>query len=197
MHTRSLGLQDCDRVRQFFVRNYTVLLLILMMISISASSGSVVGKAALRNLIKDRLKLLTNEDIIRQSEEICTQCFTLEQFINCNAISVYLAMPKEVQTLNLIKKLLQFDKKIYIPTIIGKNAQDMVMLPVNSYEDILLFPKNKWGIPEPALGDIPESAKDPESFVDIDLVIMPGVAFDSTCGRIGHGKGYYGEKKVK
>lgn len=66
----------------------------------------------------------------------------------------------------------------------------MVMLPVASAQEIDSFPRSKWGIPEPELD--PEKPDGTYSG-KIDVVIVPGVAFDEGCNRLGHGKGYYGE----
>jgi hypothetical protein len=54
--------------------------------------------------------------------------------------------------------------------------------------EIHSFPKSHWGIPEP-----PASCGIPrDDYRAIDLVVVPGVAFDCQCQRLGHGKGYYG-----
>jgi len=66
----------------------------------------------------------------------------------------------------------------------------MVMMEVLSIQEIEQFPKNKWGIPEPPEDLLLQRANGADMGV-IDLVILPGVAFDSLCGRVGHGKGYY------
>lgn len=52
------------------------------------------------------------------------------------------------------------------------------------------WPRNKWGIPEPPIlndGGADGAAKPG----DIDLLIVPGLAFDSNGHRLGQGKGYY------
>lgn len=53
--------------------------------------------------------------------------------------------------------------------------------------------QDKWQIPDPPLvlsnGDL---RQDPIEALDLDLILLPGVAFDRTGGRLGHGKGYYG-----
>jgi 5-formyltetrahydrofolate cyclo-ligase len=50
--------------------------------------------------------------------------------------------------------------------------------------DDLLFQRNKWGIAEPVNGEL----LDPK---EIDLVLVPLLAFDETGNRVGYGKGYY------
>lgn len=68
----------------------------------------------------------------------------------------------------------------------------MRMFELSSAEQMGSFPLTRWGIPEPALETV-LAAADGVVSGDIDLVIAPGCAFDSSCNRLGHGKGYYGE----
>src|SRR6056297_1809606 len=70
--------------------------------------------------------------------------------------------------------------------VTGPAPGDMVMLPLSSPKDVSSFPVSKWGIPEPPL---PPSFS--PSFPPLDLVLVPGVAFDNNCNRLGHGKGEY------
>ncbi|CAB9499952.1 Probable 5-formyltetrahydrofolate cyclo-ligase [Seminavis robusta] len=49
------------------------------------------------------------------------------------------------------------------------------------------WPRNKWGIPEPP-ADMPIVTAKPG---DIDLLVVPGLAFDRNGDRLGQGKGYY------
>jgi 5-formyltetrahydrofolate cyclo-ligase len=48
------------------------------------------------------------------------------------------------------------------------------------------WPRNKWGIPEP-----PSQFVDVAKRGDIDLLVVPGLAFDGEGQRLGQGKGYY------
>jgi 5-formyltetrahydrofolate cyclo-ligase len=55
--------------------------------------------------------------------------------------------------------------------------------------------QDKWQIPDPPLLNDDGSARDDAMLRDeLELVLLPGVAFDRNGGRLGHGKGYYGEE---
>ena len=100
-------------------------------------------------------------------------------------------MSKEIQTDYLLTACFAHNKKVLIPKVIGKQSSDMWMLPVQNRDQINSFPKSKWGIPEPSLTDF-SADQDMVGSGYIDLIFVPGVAFNSSCGRVGHGKGYYG-----
>jgi 5-formyltetrahydrofolate cyclo-ligase len=80
--------------------------------------------------------------------------------------------------------------------VTGPKPGDLVMLPVGSAQEIDAFPRSKWGIPEPDLPD-DVAAVDGTYSGMIDLVVVPGVAFDARCNRLGHGRGYYGESHTR
>ena len=150
------------------------------------------SKKIIRSQIKERLKLISSDSIQEQSLICKTKLFNIDQFNESIAICSYLSMLSgEVQTYDLISAALSLNKRVFIPKVIGKNAQDMVAIEIFSFSEIESFPKNSWGIPEPPV-EILNERPDGTQLGVIDLVIVPGVAFDSKCGRIGHGKGYYG-----
>jgi 5-formyltetrahydrofolate cyclo-ligase len=142
--------------------------------------------------VKLSLRSLTSENIQSQSNLIFQKLLSLPEIEQSRAPCAYLSMPHEVQTETIVRVLLETKEQLYIPKVIGPKAEDMTMISINSYETIATFPKNNWGIPEP-----PEDMMviNDEDLVNIDFVIVPGVAFDSKCGRLGHGKGYYGNNR--
>lgn len=68
------------------------------------------------------------------------------------------------------------------------------MFPPRSEEEVASFPLTKWKIREPP-EELVRSREDGVYEGDIDVVVVPGVAFDAGCNRLGHGRGYYGESR--
>jgi 5-formyltetrahydrofolate cyclo-ligase len=65
------------------------------------------------------------------------------------------------------------------------------MLPVASLDETRALPLDKWGIPAPP-DAWATSRADFAATGEVDLILVPCVAFDGTCQRLGHGRGYYG-----
>ncbi|CEP13330.1 hypothetical protein [Parasitella parasitica] len=75
---------------------------------------------------------------------------------------------------------------------VQKKLQEMdVFQAINDIEDFRSLPMNKWNIPEPPLDQPRADAIDDNYGNGLDLILVPGVAFDKAKNRIGHGKGYY------
>jgi len=73
-------------------------------------------------------------------------------------------------------------------------AGKLQMLRVYSFDDLHTLPSKLWGIREPDVlqsdGKTPrENAEDAES--GLEMIVMPGVAFDRSFSRLGYGKGFY------
>ena len=121
----------------------------------------------LRDNIEDRYnKSLIIKDKIKE----------LDIYKNSNSIAIYSSMRSEVDTKELINESLSLGKKVLLPRIINKNK--MIFIEIN---DNTVYERNSFGVLEP-IG---------EECNDIDLIIVPGVAFDKDNNRLGYGRGYY------
>ena len=89
----------------------------------------------------------------------------------------------EVETRPIIKKAQIMGKKVVLPVTL---VRDRNIKPVY-LKDIRRLEKGPYGIYEPT-GPL---NKKPAALKDIDLVIVPGIAFDKNHNRIGRGEGYY------
>lgn len=69
----------------------------------------------------------------------------------------------------------------------------MDMVKIIDKQDLQTLPLDKWGIPSPKAeyGDPPMRRETAPDDTKLDLILVPGVAFDAARRRLGHGKGYY------
>ena len=165
-------------------------------------------KHVLRKHIKARLKQLSAADIAAQSNAIFENLFasglldTAQESVQGpgGVVCSYLSMRKEVQTDQITQLLFAQGCRVCVPRVL--EGREMGMLLVNSWAEVEAFPKNQWGIPEPPIPSAggesgSASASDGSAapkFVNLEqikAVIVPGLAFDSSCARMGRGKGYY------
>lgn len=112
------------------------------------------------------------------SEKIMKQLEETELFRQASCIALYYSIPGEVQTAAFLEKW--FDKKqLLLPLVVGN---DLRLLPYKGKETLR---PGAFGIPEPAEQETTVAES------EIDLIIVPGVAFDRRLNRIGRGKGFY------
>uniref|UniRef100_A0A7S0P191 5-formyltetrahydrofolate cyclo-ligase n=1 Tax=Calcidiscus leptoporus TaxID=127549 RepID=A0A7S0P191_9EUKA len=151
--------------------------------------SAAAEKAALRKSMRTTLRELDADAVRAASRAACERALALDVVSQCTCASVYLAMPTgECQTDTILRSLFDAGKSVYIPRVTGKAREEMQMLQVRSMDEVTSLPRNAWGIPEPPQSAAADGASAPSS---IDLVVVPGVSFDRSCGRLGHGKGYY------
>ncbi|XP_055708743.1 5-formyltetrahydrofolate cyclo-ligase [Phlebotomus papatasi] len=143
------------------------------------------AKAALRLRIKARLEAMTPEGRDSQSKAITAKVLALPEFKAAQRISIYLSTDAEVNTVEILKEMFQQKKEVYVPTY-HKNVMEMVKL--KDFADYESLPMTSWKIKQPKWSDNRESALDSGG---LELILMPGVAFTESCGRCGHGMGYY------
>lgn len=152
------------------------------------------NKRALRRAMRTTLGELPAADIQSQSQAIAAKVMALPAFQNGRTFSCYLSMPTaEVQTTSLIMDILTDKwKKLFVPTIVPEgDYMDFVRL--HNEEDYHSLPIGLWGIPEPTEQWNNEKRQSVlhDSAEDLDVILLPGVAFDRSLSRLGHGKGYY------
>src|SRR5262245_11595548 len=119
------------------------------------------------------------------SRKIMARFLALPDYATAKSVMFYVDVRAEVRTRFALPDVLTHGKRIVVPWCNDQgelelfHLTDMNELAVGMYK--ILEPK-------PELRSLPEKRLEPE---DLDLVMVPGVAFDRTGGRMGHGKGYY------
>jgi len=122
---------------------------------------------------------LTLVQVNKKSKEICANLLALELFIRANRVALYSPIKNEVKTEAIFKAARECEKEIYFPRV--QNS----ILGFHKVDDLGELIPGTFGIAEPS----PYSTK--TRVKDLDMIIVPGVAFDLLGRRLGYGKGYY------
>jgi 5-formyltetrahydrofolate cyclo-ligase len=143
--------------------------------------GDQEQKSILRKEVLQKRNSLSDYQIARMSKLIQEKLIGSPEFIESKSIGVYLPIGSEVQTDDIIRNAIESEKTVMLPRVIT-NDLHFFIVEKHDYE-YDSFDVNKFGIKEP---------KKTNMKLDfIDLLIVPGIVFDSHGYRIGYGHGYY------
>lgn len=141
-------------------------------------------KKALRQTVARRIKAVSTEEISRQSRVVAEKLFLLDGYRNATKLGLFLSMPSEIRTDSILRRALADGKRVYSPRVV--DSERMELFEIRIVEEVARFARSRWQIPEPP--DEPERLVSPSA---LDLMVLPGVAYDHRCRRLGHGRGYY------
>lgn len=128
-------------------------------------------------------KQQTPDFISKNSNIITEKLLTLDSIKNANNIMLYLDFNNEVQTDELVKKLITLRKIVSSPVTIMENRQ---LIPYKILDLDKSIHIGTYGIREPK-----KEVCSKVDIKDIDVVIVPAVAYDINCYRLGYGGGFY------
>lgn len=142
-------------------------------------------KITIRKQILEKRASLAPNILERAGKTAAEKLLLMEEYINAHTVMVYMDFRNEVPTGTIIDKIRCSDKKLILPL----TDKDFDLIPYEipqegNLSDYLFT--SDYGIAEPN-PDLCKEA-DPGS---IDLVIIPGSAFDQYENRMGYGKGCY------
>ena len=141
-------------------------------------------KAALRELARKNRVAQENKDEI--SQQIVARFVALSEYSAAKTVLFYVDAGSEVRTRHSLPEALAGGKRIVVPyCIVETNELELFLL-----EDMNELVEGAYKILEPKaeLRELPNKKVQPE---ELDLVMVPGTAFDPKGGRMGQGKGYY------
>ena len=136
-------------------------------------------KKSLRKQVLQELKSLSAEEKEVMDAWLTEQLLLHPFYKEAKTIATYLSFPHEFQTARLIEQAQKDEKTILIPKTYPYRKMDFVLYEPEKLE------RNSFGLLEPQ-GDftIVETSK-------IDLIHVPGLAFNPSGYRVGYGGGYY------
>lgn len=130
---------------------------------------------AMRAVIEQRRRMMSPEQVAKDSQRIMDQLELMSVFREAKTVMLYYPIHNEVDLRPLLSKYA--GKKTFLLPVTHRRSMEP-----HIYDGEDMMRKGRYGIPEPQT----EAYKG-----GIDLIIVPGVAFDLHCHRIGRGGGYF------
>lgn len=141
-----------------------------------------LAKSDIRKTILDKRNSISPLDIVNNSRIISNSVISTKEYQSSFSVGIYYSIGSEVKTFDIIKHSLENKKEIALPRVIDSTKIQFFKIMEDKFEKIK-FTKGKYGIFENSMST---------TIIDkIDLLIIPGIAFDLKGYRIGYGKGYY------
>lgn len=135
-------------------------------------------KQVFRKNIREQKKLVSPEEKLKKSHIIFSELEKRQYFSDAKNIMCYWSMPDEVQTIDFIIRNMHL-KHFFLPVVRGE------YLEIRHFEGPEKMTSGEaFNISEP-------SGKILDDLSSIDLIIVPGIAFDKKMNRLGRGKAYY------
>ncbi|MFA5106086.1 MAG: 5-formyltetrahydrofolate cyclo-ligase [Candidatus Micrarchaeia archaeon] len=142
----------------------------------------MLTKKEIRESVSARRHAMGERQVILASQAIIDMLQGSDIYKKANSIFFYCSIKEEVYTHGAIASALSAGKTVILPRSNVKSLT-LELYKIHSISELV---KGAYGILEP----IPDKARQVQ-VSDIDLVIVPGVAFDKLGNRIGLGLGYY------
>jgi len=134
-------------------------------------------KAALRKHLLEKRDSISFDLMEIHSEKIVSKLMKTKIISEAKSIGCYYSIGSEVQTVELITRLLDEKKSVSLP-VISNSAMSFRII-----EDIMKLEKNEFDIPEPKDNAIIQEKH--------DVILIPCVGLDNEGNRIGYGQGFY------
>jgi 5-formyltetrahydrofolate cyclo-ligase len=150
-------------------------------------------KEQLRLILRKVLSCdMSDEQQQEKSKKACQNLVSTPEFQDASAIMMYLAIPDEADVTDAIISAWREDKTVIVPKVFWKQ-KSMIPVRIESLEMVPIESAVS-GLRNPANGV-------PVGVEEIDLVIAPGLGFDTKGNRLGRGGAYYdrffADKKLK
>jgi 5-formyltetrahydrofolate cyclo-ligase len=139
-------------------------------------------KQQLRQIVAARRE--NQQDVDLLSRRIWDKLRSLPEFAGARTLTTYLDMGSEVRTREYVPQLWQMGKRVIVPFC---EAHELRLFHLQDMDELT---PGAWQILEPA----PQWRAIAQRRVDaaeLDLILVPGLAFDRNGDRLGWGKGYY------
>jgi len=142
-----------------------------------------MSKSELRKKVIEARMGLSAREVAGKSAAITRAVLGLKEYNRAGTIMAYVDFRNEVQTGEFIRRAMGDGKRVAVPLTDMKGKRLIPSLLVDFPGDLV---PGTYGILEPR----PECLR-PLDPGELDMVIVPGVAFDEAGNRLGYGGGFY------
>lgn len=140
-------------------------------------------KHKIRRHIIAKIKSYSALEKSKKSAIIKDRLFNEKEFKKAKLVMFYVSLKDEVDTLSMIDEAVKMGKRVCVPVIL-KEEKRLIAGEIKDREKDL--ERQHFGIYQPIAGHVREVPLE-----NIDLVVVPGIAFDRNNVRLGRGHGYY------
>ena len=141
-----------------------------------------MSKQEIRRAMVFARNRISDKERQSRSQSIERHLTALDAYQKATIILTYASFRSEADTMGLIRTALEAGKRVAVPVCLPNEVQ---ILPCEIKSPDELTPGH-WGIPEP-----PKHLQRQIRVEEIDLAVIPGLAFDRHFNRLGYGAGYY------
>ncbi len=139
---------------------------------------SAKNKAELRTAVLKKRDELTSRVCELHSHDLCERLSSIAELESFEAIAGYAPIRNEISATKYLARRQAQGAQLYFPRVTGPSS--LCFVPVDSLEEL-----------EPGAFDVPEPEGEAAPVENIDLFLVPGVAFDRQGRRLGFGRGFY------
>jgi len=147
------------------------------------SPATDAGRQALRTTLRARRRALTGPEQQRAAQALAARAAATRWFRVSRRIALYLPNDGEIDPQPLLDRIQASNKRGYLPILSRLKHDRLWFAPYGGAGPLRL---NRFGIPEPVV-----PARQWVRAQDLDLILMPLVAFDNRGNRLGMGGGFY------
>ncbi len=138
-------------------------------------------RQTLRREMRQRRAALDARERMRASQAVAAQLLSMRELATPRTVAVYWAVQSELPLMHAVTALQRAGHRLCLPVIQADNT-----LRFAPWQASTRMRPNRFGIPEPDVNGDEWLAPD-----QLDIVLLPLLAFDDRGGRLGSGAGYY------
>lgn len=138
-------------------------------------------KSSIRKNVLALRDFLNPEDKREKDDSIFEKVISSPEYKRSKGVLLFASFRSEINTDKIILHSLEIGKVTVLP-VVDREEKRLRLYRIEGMEDLK---PGYIGIPEP------RSRTGEMSLRDMDFILVPGLAFDIKCARIGYGGGYY------